>query len=349
MLTKDELKALTINHLDELMTLLNDALSGVGLEDLESTLTRLGRGGRLPHWYIGLKDEGKLPNYDGKTVGSILEMLFVAVLEQKIIVNLKHKINPLKINPARGVDLPDIDLGIKSPSKNYCTSEPFFSAYERLYGNEHDALILLTDYQEAKKKSLLTLHVTDWKYLKKTEIADYNLCKLALMNRGWLLEEDESIVKRLFRFLAYANQSDWRANQLLKLIEELNSPEKIAINLEASIKDFDRQNKKREKTGLVPLPDSEKTALIKISGVSPIWLGVLNAAENWVVEVLKDAARAANENEWTRLRDGPLDGKIGMSFALQWRYNFGQVFRAQQAEGINIEIPGQLDLDQEVN
>lgn len=38
-----------------------------------------------------------------------------------------------------------------------------------------------------------------------------------------------------------------------------------------------------------------------------------------------------------------------MSFALQWRYNFGQVFRAEQAEGIDIVIPGQLDLDQEDN
>ena len=26
------------------------------------------------------------------------------------------------------------------------------------------------------------------------------------------------------------------------------------------------------------------------------------------------------------LKSGPLDGKIGMSFALQWRYNFGSLF-----------------------
>jgi hypothetical protein len=57
---------------------------------------------------------------------------------------------PLQINPARGVDIPQLQLGIKSPSENYCTSEPFFSAYERLISNEHDAVILLTDYQTQK-------------------------------------------------------------------------------------------------------------------------------------------------------------------------------------------------------
>ncbi len=73
----------------------------------------------------------------------------VAVLETSTFKKLA--LPPLRINPARGVDLPDLDIGIKSPSKNFCTSEPFFSVYERLLGSEYDALILLTDYQTAKK------------------------------------------------------------------------------------------------------------------------------------------------------------------------------------------------------
>ena len=176
MLNKEQLKALTLKHLDELMDDLNAALAGEGVVHLKNTLTRLGRGGKLPHWYEGLERDGSLPNFDGKTVGSILEMLFVAVLENKL-KELKLKSAPLKINPAKGVDIPDLDLGIKSPSKNFCTSEPFFSAYERLYGNEHDSLVMLTDYQEAKKKSSITLQVTDRQYLKRTENADTKLCK----------------------------------------------------------------------------------------------------------------------------------------------------------------------------
>jgi len=47
---------------------------------------------------------------------------------------------------------------------------------------------------------------------------------------------------------------------------------------------------------------------------------------NWVVSTLKDASRAPSETEWNMLVNGPLDGEIGMSFALQWRYNFGRIF-----------------------
>jgi hypothetical protein len=53
---------------------------------------------------------------------------------------------------------------------------------------------------------------------------------------------------------------------------------------------------------------------------------VVDAVDNWVVEVYKDVARLPNENEWERLLTSPLDGQIGMSFALQWRYNFGRIF-----------------------
>ena len=36
-----------------------------------------------------------------------------------------------------------------------------------------------------------------------------------------------------------------------------------------------------------------------------------------------------NDNEWVRFLKSPLDGKIGMSFALQWRYSFGSFFRSK--------------------
>lgn len=345
-LSKEELRELTIENLDEIMKRLNEGLSGVGLDVLETTITRLGRGGKLPHWYAGLKEDGRLPNFDGKTVGSILEMVFVAVLEQKIKVDLGHDIPPLKINPARGVDLPDLDLGIKSPSKNYYTSEPFFTAYERLYGSDFDALVFLTDYQDAKKKSRLTLQITDWKYLKKTEIADAKLCRLALKNRDWLLKDSDARVKRLFRFLAYVNQSDWRGKQILKLIDNLDNDKKIASLIAGAVTDFERQNKKLEKTGMIPLQDIERDAITQILNVQPHWMGVLDAADNWVMDNLKDAARSVSDSEWARLRDSPLDGKIGMSFALQWRYNFTSVFKSGADAEVELEIPAQLDLDE---
>ncbi len=344
--TKEELRQIVRENLDDLMSSLNDGLSGIGLEDLKEALTRLGRGGKLPHWYTGLERDGRLPNFDGKTVGSILEMVFVAVLENKVKEKLGQNVE-FRVNPARGVDLPDLDLGIKSPSKNFCTSEPYFTAYERLYGNQHDALILLTDYQEAKKKSLLTLQVSEWKYLRGSEIADAKLCRLARENRDFLLSDgDTGKAKRLFAFLAYVNQSDWRAVQLLKAIDSLRDEQKIENVVKSSLIDFEKQNKKREKTGLIPLPDTERAAIARILDGKPLWHQVVIAADSWVTDVLQDAGRAPNPMEWERLETGPLNGKIGMSFALQWRYNFGQIFRSGDATiEHDLEVSGQLDLD----
>ena len=82
---KQALRTIVQNSLDNVMGTLNRALGGEGVGELESTITRLGRGGVLPHWFEKLKDSGALPNADGKTVGSVLEMLLVAILELGVL------------------------------------------------------------------------------------------------------------------------------------------------------------------------------------------------------------------------------------------------------------------------
>jgi hypothetical protein len=143
--SKQELREIIRARQDDIAKGINAALRGKRLSAIKPVLERVGRGGILPHWFQNLKQNGTLPNLDGKTIGSVVEMLLVGVLETSIFSGLG--VAPLRINPARGVDLPDLDLGVKSPSENYCTSEPFFSAYERLLGSECDILALLTDYQ----------------------------------------------------------------------------------------------------------------------------------------------------------------------------------------------------------
>jgi len=236
---------------------------------------------------------------------------------------------PLKINPARGVDLPDLDLGVKAPSKNYCTSEPFFSAYERLLGSEYDIVVLLTDYQTAKRTPPLRLQIIKWRYLTKTQIADENLCRIARTHREWLLQENEAWAKRVFRFLAYINQSDWLAKKILKLVETLQDEGQIRAGVQEAIEDFDSKNDEAERCDRPLIPESEKEVLQRTLKVKPLHLGVIDAADNWVVESQKDAGRPPNDNEWNRLTSGPLDGLIGMSFALQWRYNFGRLFNSR--------------------
>lgn len=135
--SKEQLRQAVRDKLDNAIAVVNAALRGKDLAILEPVLQRVGRGGVLPHWYPQLRKRHTLPNLDGKTIGSVVEMLLLAVLETSI---LKDVGITFRVNPARGVDFPDLDLGVKAPSANFCTSEPYFSAYERLYGNEYDIL-----------------------------------------------------------------------------------------------------------------------------------------------------------------------------------------------------------------
>jgi len=255
-------------------------------------------------------------------------MLFVAVLETFTLKGM----NPpsLKISPARGIDLPDLNLGIKSPSENYCTSEPFFSAYERLLGTDHDVLALITNYQDTKKVSPLRLQIIHWRYLKATQIADRNLCRIAAKHRRWLIAADEARAQRVVRFLAYVNQSDWRAKRILALIDSLNDEDQIRALIQKAEKEFAKTNRDRLRRDKVPIPDADIDALRSIMKVVPLHFGVIDAADNWVVEVRKETARAPSGTEWSAFLTSPLDGLIGMSLALQWRYNFGPLFGASE-------------------
>jgi hypothetical protein len=321
---KAALRAVVRAQLPAAVASVNAALLGQDLQPLEPVLARVGRNGELPHWYAQLKRKHTLPNLDGKTIGSVVEMLLLAVLETSTLKDAG--VGQLQVNPARGVDFPDLDLGIKAPSANYCTSEPYFSAYERLYGNEFDILVLLTDYQEGKTKPPLKLQVTESRYLSKSQVADLTLCRIALRHRDWLVKDDQGRAQRFFRFLAFVNQSDWRAKCLLLLVEHMDDPGRVGELITQSERHFETQNRLRAAKYRDPIADAELAAIQNVGKITPTHVGVIDAADNWVTENLKDAARAPNDNEWNRLLSSPLDGQVGMSFALQWRYNFGRLF-----------------------
>jgi hypothetical protein len=325
--TETQLRKLVKDNLDDIIGRVNAVLGGKNLRSIRPTLERVGRGGRLPHWFERLSSEGVLPNLDGKSIGSVIEMLLIAVLETSTFRSLD--IPPLRINPARGIDLPDLGLGVKSPSENYCTSEPFFSAYERLYGSEYDALVLLTDYQMAKKNPPLKLQIIKWRYVTKSQLADRGLCKIARKHRERLLKNSESRAQRVFRFLAYVNQSEWLGRKLVSLVDAMDDSDVVRRLIDGADRDFTRTNITRERKGQELIPDSSLEALRGVVKVSPLLVAVIDAADNWVAEHLQEAGRLPNDNEWNRLKAGPLDGRIGMSPALQWRYNFGPLFGEQ--------------------
>lgn len=315
------------SNLQEIKSRINDALAGCDLHAISPVLKRIDSTGNLPSWFAQLSKSQTLPNLDGKTIGSVIEKILVCVLEKYIF---KSSVQ-LSINPAKGVDIPELELGVKSPSENFCTSEPYFSAYERLIGNENDAIVLLTDYQSSKKGTRqndgLKLQIKDLKYLKGSEIADCHLCALAESLKKILLKENENecMLKRAIHFLAYVNQSDWEASCIIDMLHDVvvNGMDRNAFIRELR-SDFVRLNKKYEKDGKPLLPSLALSRLEKAVQTAD---GIVLEAENWVTRNLNENWHSPSATVWNRIVNKPLEGKIGMSFALQWRYNFGPIFK----------------------
>lgn len=319
--TVEEYKQRIIDNIPLVMEKLNEVLNGQKLREIEPIMRRIDRSGTVPPWFTMLRDEGRLPNLDGKTVGSVIEKFLVCILEKYIFNGTLQ----LSINPARGVDIPELELGVKSPSTNFDTSEPYFSAYERLLGNEYDAIVLLTNYQEAKGVTPFRLQILQARYLRGTEIADQNLCAYARTLREKY--PDELFLKKAMRFLSYVNHSDWEANCILKLFDEvLINEHNLATILRRFERDFSTKNSRNIREGKAVIPQDSLDRLKAISDITPTSQAIINAAENWVILSQKDNGRYPNENEWHRFQSSPLNGKIGMSFALQWRYNFRTLF-----------------------
>ena len=312
--------------LDQIVERVNGSLRGENLDSIESILTRLDRNRQIPHWYQGLKRNGTLPNLDGKTIGSVIEMLIVADIERNVLAG--KLATELRINPAKGVDIPDLDLGIKSPSENWCTSEPFSNAYERLLGTEFDVIAVITDYQEGKETPPLKVQLIFHHYFNGYEIADKGLCSCARGIRQQLLEIGDVPARKAFRFLTYAVQSEWLCKKLIQIMCSIEHPEQLPDIIDQCIADFGKTNQTRK----VKLPEEDREMLEALRRRTPLERAVIDVADDWVVGRWKEAARLPNDNEWQRLQKSPLDGKLGVSFALQWRYNFGVFFRNLPAD-----------------
>lgn len=330
---KEQRRRLVREGLAGIVRRVNDYLRGEHLDSIEPTLTRLGRNGQLPHWYPQLRKQGTLPNLDGKTVGSVIEMLFVADIEKNI---LKGKMaTTLSINPAKGVDVPDLDLGIKSPSENWCTSEPFSNAYERLLGTEYDVVAVITNYQDVKERPPLKIQLTLHHYFEGHEIADKGLCARAKKIRSRVMSFGDAPARKVFKFLAFAVQSEWLCKRLLEMISGLDAPDSLLGLLDGAVAKFEDDNARAQRKNKPLLPIEDKTFLQDLRKRKPLDRAIIEAADDWLIGRWQEAARLPNENEWLRLQKSPLDGKLGVSFALQWRYNFGVYFRGLEEDTNN--------------
>jgi len=165
-------------------------------------------------------------------------------------------------------------------------------------------------------------------YLRGSQIADKNLCAIALKNRERLYYESETLCQKMLQFLCYLNQQDWLAKSLLSLVRILFEGDEVINSKIDEIKiSFDNKLKADSEKGVTPISIEEynKIHLIKESNTKVA--SIINACHDWVLSNHKDFARFPNSNEWQRFLNSPLDGQLTLSFALQWRYNFGSLFK----------------------
>ena len=237
-------------------------------------------GNIVPTWYTELEENATVSETNGKSLGSIVEKVVAAVIEVEVLSKF-HDLKDVKltINPAAGVDLPQLSLGIKSPSQNWDTSEPYNSPYERITGNPHDNIVLLTNLQEVKHEIPFKLQILDTRYLEGYQLSDFMLTRIAkdIRDNSGLDEED---FLKICKFLSVLHKS--RDADLLKEVRCVYPGD---------------------------------------------WLELEPKLDEWLSEFGGIISRLPPTGlEYERLVKGPLEGQIGISFALQWRYTFRRTF-----------------------
>ena len=261
------------------------------LRTLQDAIARNSPNNTVPPWFNDLLREGGLRVTNGKSIGSIVEKVVAAVIEVYLVPNIDG-IEPFRVmlNPASGVDLPQIELGIKSPSENWDTSEPFFSPFERLTGNVHDCIVFLTNFQQVKDSLPYTLAMIDNMYLDGSELSDHVLTGHARRAREIIGVEDERYIE-FCRFLCLMNKNRSEdqsvLNQFLQYFDAIEAGYRNIISLES--------------------------CELLLTNWMNQFAGVFQQL-------------TPTELERQRLESGPLTGHIGISFALQWRYNFRTTF-----------------------
>lgn len=107
---------------------------------------------------------------DGKAVGTYLEHKFLAYLESVYQFTAGSS--------AKGIDLPSLDVDIKTTSiKQPQSSCPFKSARQKIYGLGYSLLVFVydkTDDQKAKTANLDLQHVI---FVERDQTADYQMTR----------------------------------------------------------------------------------------------------------------------------------------------------------------------------
>jgi hypothetical protein len=242
---------------------------------------------------------------DGKSIGTFIEKLLTVLLsiEKKCVFSG---------SAAKGVDLPELNLGIKATSdRQPQSSEAFKSAYERIFGIENALLVFIYNGTAYSGEAEENLRCVQHYLLSETNVADRGLCGYARDVRELYREKiiGEDLLKSILRLLVVSDKSKKEFLGMARLIHEM------ASILGGGTKGVQFRYLDASKA-------SDVMAYLTDTKVQHALAAAVDAYQAHF-----DSYPFANDGmidgeQFKVFQEHPLDGKISLSFALQWRFQF---------------------------
>ena len=239
---------------------------------------------------IHLEPSGSLPEWwkelqsDGRPSKSDPKTLGT-IIEKLLKSEIARRYNiSITGSSAAGVDIPELQINTKATSdRQPQSSEPFRSAYDRVLGSEFDTIVMIYNGAEfVKPRSQVPLRIITSSFLDKTQVADEELCQVARDLQQ--LYRKGRIKKDVAERCVRAIVFSVKTSRLFKQFREILRIGDVD-NLPTVLNALDQENVERGSYS------DQNDAL-------------------------------CTPEEWKKFLTAPLDGKVSVSFALQWRFQF---------------------------
>ena len=260
-------------------------------------------------------EAGELDISDGKSIGTFIEKLLT------VLLSIKKKC-VFSGSAARGVDLPELNLGIKATSdRQPQSSEPFKNAYERIFGIENALLVFIYNGTAYTAEAEANLRCIQHYLLSETNVADKSLCASArsvrdLYNRKII---NEDVLKSVLRLLVLSDKSKKEFLDMCRFVHEMTSI------LSGKTKEVDFRF-------LDPAADNP-TKYLSSTAVREGLDKAIRAYQKQFASFPFANDGLITKKQLQDFQDHPLDGKISISFALQWRFQFPLLSPNDSEEG----------------
>jgi hypothetical protein len=249
-------------------------------------------------------EEDEFEISDGKSIGTFIEKLLTVLFSIK-------KGCVFTGSAAKGVDLPELNLGIKATSdRQPQSSEAFKNAYERIFGIENALLVFIYNGTAYLSEGEANLRCVQHYLLSETNVADKGLCTSAREVRDLYREKiiSTDLLKSVLRLLVISDKSKKAFLDMCRLIREATS----ILNGRTKEVEFRYLNPKT--------PDAK--AYLSSAEVQQGLIAAVNAYQTEFSAFPFANDGLITDKQLQVFDKHPLDGKISISFALQWRFQF---------------------------